>query len=61
MTRDLTVPGPVSDATQIRKAAGNAWPRVTLGKRIRLLGVRARYCRQQKKGARRAGAGQFVW
>lgn len=41
VTRDLTVQGVASDATEIRKAAGECLKRVALEKRIRLLGVRA--------------------
>lgn len=41
VTRDLTLPAHVSDAIQIRKAAGECLKRVSLTQRIRLLGVRA--------------------
>lgn len=41
VTRDLTLPGCVSDGVQIRKAAGACLKRVSLAQRIRLLGVRA--------------------
>jgi len=41
VTRDLTLPSHVSDAAQIRKAAGECLKRVSLTQRIRLLGVRA--------------------
>jgi DNA polymerase-4 len=41
VTRDLTLPAHVSDAGQIRKAAGECLKRVSLTQRIRLLGVRA--------------------
>jgi DNA polymerase-4 len=40
VTRDLTLPGPTSDAGVIRRAAGECLKRVTLDHRIRLLGVR---------------------
>ena len=62
VTRDLTVPGTVSDATQIRKAAGECLKRVTLGKRIRLLGVRASVLSPtEKKEPAGQEQGQFVW
>lgn len=41
VTRDVTLPGSVSDALEIRKAAGECLKRVPLEQRIRLLGVRA--------------------
>lgn len=41
VTRDFTVKDMVSDAAEIRRAAGECLKRVTLEKRIRLLGVRA--------------------
>jgi DNA polymerase-4 len=41
VTRDLTLPAPVADAAAIRHAAGLCLKRVDLGRRIRLLGVRA--------------------
>ena len=41
VTRDLTLPASVSDAQQIRQAAGECLKRVPLTQRIRLLGVRA--------------------
>lgn len=41
VTRDLTLPSPVLDATLIRRAAGECLKRVPLVQRIRLLGVRA--------------------
>jgi DNA polymerase-4 len=41
VTRDLTLPQPVSDATAIRHAAGQCLRRVDLTRRLRLLGVRA--------------------
>ena len=41
VTRDLTLPAPVADATAIRQAAGLCLKRVDLGRRLRLLGVRA--------------------
>jgi DNA polymerase-4 len=41
VTRDLTLPQPVSDAAAIRHAAGLCLKRVDLGRRLRLLGVRA--------------------
>jgi DNA polymerase-4 len=41
VTRDLTLPQPVADATAIRHAAGLCLKRVALQRRIRLLGVRA--------------------
>lgn len=41
VTRDITLPQPVSEAAQIRQAAGECLKRVALSKKIRLLGVRA--------------------
>jgi DNA polymerase-4 len=41
VTRDLTLPLPVDDATAIRRAAGQCLKRIELSRRIRLLGVRA--------------------
>ena len=41
MTRDVTLPVGVTDAREIRKAAGECLKRVPLEQRIRLLGVRA--------------------
>ncbi|HEX5804538.1 MAG TPA: DNA polymerase IV [Azospira sp.] len=41
VTRDLTLPLPIDDGRQIRKAAGECLKRVALTSRIRLLGVRA--------------------
>jgi DNA polymerase IV len=40
VTRDLTLPAPVADATAIRHAAGLCLKRVDLKRRLRLLGVR---------------------
>lgn len=41
ITRDSTLPLPISDAAAIRKAAGKCLLRVPLDRRLRLLGVRA--------------------
>ena len=41
VTRDLTLPNATDDATAIRQAAGECLRRVTLDRRLRLLGVRA--------------------
>lgn len=41
VTRDVTLPSGISDASAIRKAAGECLKRVPLEQRIRLLGVRA--------------------
>jgi DNA polymerase-4 len=41
VTRDITLPMPVTDAQAIRKAAGECLKRVPLTQRLRLLGVRA--------------------
>ena len=41
VTRDLTVPDPLTDGPAIRRAAGECLKRVPLSQRIRLLGVRA--------------------
>jgi DNA polymerase IV len=40
VTRDLTLPSPISDAAAIRKAAGECLKRAPLIKKIRLLGVK---------------------
>jgi DNA polymerase-4 len=40
VTRDLTVPFPTADATEIRRAATECLKRVPLDRRLRLLGVR---------------------
>jgi DNA polymerase IV len=40
VTRDLSLPEPVTDAASIRRAAGECLKRVTLDRRIRLIGVR---------------------
>ena len=41
LTRDLTLPAHTMDAASIRHAAGSCLKRVDLGRRLRLLGVRA--------------------
>jgi len=41
VTRDITLPIPITDARAIRQAAGECLKRVPLAQRIRLLGVRA--------------------
>lgn len=41
VTRDLTLPRPISEATALRRAAGKCLLRVDLTRAIRLLGVRA--------------------
>ncbi len=41
VTRDLTLPEPVADASTVRRAAGLCLKRVNLTRRLRLLGVRA--------------------
>ncbi len=40
-TRDLTLPAHTLDAREIRRAAGSCLKRVDLGRRLRLIGVRA--------------------
>jgi len=40
VTRDLTLPGPVGTAVELRQAAGQCLRRVPLDRRLRLLGVR---------------------
>lgn len=40
ITRDLTIPYPTADATEIRRAATECLKRVPLDRRLRLLGVR---------------------
>ncbi len=62
VTRDLTVPGPVSEAGEIRKAAGECLKRVPLEKRIRLLGVRASALLPVgEEAALEQEQGEFVW
>lgn len=41
VTRDLTLPEPVADGSEIRRAAGECLKRVDLTRSLRLLGVRA--------------------
>ena len=41
VTRDITLPIPITDARAIRQAAGECLKRVPLTRRIRLLGMRA--------------------
>ncbi len=41
VTRDLTIPAPIAEATSIRRAAGQCLQRVDLTRSIRLIGVRA--------------------
>jgi DNA polymerase-4 len=41
VTRDLTLPEPVADGSDIRRAAGECLKRVDLARSLRLLGVRA--------------------
>lgn len=41
VTRDQTLPIPVADATSLREAARSCLKRVTLDRRLRLLGIRA--------------------
>jgi DNA polymerase-4 len=41
VTRDITLPEPIADAASIRRAAGACLRRVSLDRRLRLLGVRA--------------------
>jgi DNA polymerase-4 len=40
VTRDLTIPAPTADATAIRRAATECLKRITLDRKLRLLGVR---------------------
>lgn len=40
VTRDLSLPDPIDDAAEIRRAAGQCLKRVELTRRLRLLGVR---------------------
>ena len=62
VTRDLTVPGPVSEAGEIRKAAGGCLKRVPFEKRIRLLGVRASALLPVgEEEAVEQEQGEFVW
>ncbi len=41
VTRDLTLPAPISDARSLRLCAGKCLKRIDLDKKIRLLGVKA--------------------
>jgi DNA polymerase-4 len=41
VTRDMTLPAPVADGADIRRAAGECLKRVDLTRSLRLLGVRA--------------------
>ena len=62
VTRDCTVMNEVSDAGEIRKAAGECLKRVSLNKRIRLLGVRASSLSGEIGEVSMSQAqGQFVW
>lgn len=62
VTRDCTVMNEVSDAGEIRKAAGECLKRVSLNKRIRLLGVRASSLSGEISEVSMSQAqGQFVW
>ena len=63
VTRDCTVMNEVSDAGEIRKAAGECLKRVSLRKRIRLLGVRASSLSGQigEVSSMSQVQGQFVW
>ncbi len=54
VTRDLTLPEPVSDFPSIRRAAGQCLKRVDLTRRLRLLGVRAGSLVKREKLAARA-------
>ena len=55
VTRDQTLPAPVSDAQAIRRAAGECLKRVDLARRIRLLGVRAGALEKQGDAPDRGG------
>lgn len=62
VTRDCTVMNEVSDAGEIRKAARECLKRVSLNKRIRLLGVRASSLSGEIGEVSLSHAqGQFVW
>lgn len=51
VTRDLTLPAPTAEAAAIRHAAGLCLKRVDLGRRLRLLGVRAGTLARLRPGA----------
>ncbi|MCA0239908.1 MAG: DNA polymerase IV [Proteobacteria bacterium] len=51
VTRDLTLPEATADAATIRQAAGQCLKRVDLGRRLRLLGVRAGGLTRERAGA----------
>jgi DNA polymerase IV len=55
VTRDQTLPAPVSDAQAIRRAAGECLKRVDLARRIRLLGVRVGALEKQDDAPDRGG------
>jgi len=55
VTRDQTLPAPVSDAQTIRRAAGECLKRVDLARRIRLLGVRVGALEKQDDTPDRGG------
>lgn len=61
VTRDVTVNGLVTDAGEIRKAAGECLKRVILDKRIRLLGVRASSLTKPVGASEKQTQGQFSW
>jgi DNA polymerase-4 len=51
-TRELTLDAPIADADAIRRTAGECLKRVTLMRKIRLLGVRAtNLCRDDARAA----------
>jgi len=58
VTRDITLPGGISDGAQIRKAAGLCLKRVPLTRKIRLLGVRAGGLIRPSEGARDSSGAQ---
>jgi DNA polymerase-4 len=58
VTRDLTLPAPVSDAKSLRLAAGKCLKRIDLSKNIRLLGVKASGL-ARADGQASDGSGQF--
>lgn len=58
VTRDLTLPAPISDAKSLRQAAGKCLKRIDLSKNIRLLGVKASGLTRADSPAN-TGTGQF--
>lgn len=56
VTRDITLPEPVQDVAAIRKAAGQCLKRVSMERRIRLLGVRVTGLQVYETGGSHTGS-----